>query len=214
MQLYSFFNSSASYRVRIALELKKLNHILKTINIRQGEQQLANYLELNPIGLVPTLADIPEGSIGQSLAIIDYLDRQYPEPLLIPQESQQRTLVLEIAYAIACDIHPINNMRVLRYLSDVLQVTPEQKQAWYAHWVQEGLQAVEELLTKANSSQFCIGETPTIADCCLIPQIANALRMKCDLSAYKRCMQVYEHCLTLPAFQAAAPEKQPDYMAP
>lgn len=214
-KLYSFFNSSASYRVRIALALKGIQYDTAGINIRVGEQNDPGFCKLNPMALVPALADIPEGSIGQSLAIIDYLDRKYPDAVpLIPEDTAQRALVLEIAYGIACDIHPVNNMRILKYLSKDLQVSEEQKQAWYAHWIATGLQSIEALLEKAGSGHFCVGDAPTLADCCLIPQLANAMRMKCDVSAYPRCLKVYEHCMSLPAFKAAAPENQPDYIAP
>ncbi|NLY64483.1 MAG: maleylacetoacetate isomerase [Alcaligenaceae bacterium] len=213
-KLYSFFNSSASYRVRIALALKGVKYETEGINIRVGEQNEPSFRELNPIALVPALSNIPEGSIGQSLAIIDYLDQKYPEPRLVPGDTAQRARVLEIAYGIACDIHPVNNMRILKYLSKDLGVTDEQKQAWYAHWIDTGLQSIEELLEKSGSGNFCVGDAPTLADCCLIPQLANAIRMNCDVSAYPRCMKVYEHCTAMPAFQAAAPENQPDYIAP
>ncbi|CAK7023262.1 maleylacetoacetate isomerase [Saezia sanguinis] len=214
MKLYSFFNSSASYRVRIALELKKIKYDLQGVNIRLGEQNAPGYRELNPIALVPALDGVPEGPVGQSLVIIDYLDQKYPEPRLIPQQLKQRVQVLEIAYAIACDIHPVNNMRILKYLSNELQVSAEQKQDWYAHWIAEGLQAVEQLLANAGADKFCVGNTATLADCCLIPQWANAARMNCDLSAYPLCRKVYEHCSSLPEFKAAAPENQPDYLKP
>lgn len=213
MKLYSFFNSSASYRVRIALALKQLSYELEGVNIRVGAHKAPEYTAHNAMALVPTLSEVAVGDIGQSLAIIDYLDQQYPEPRLIPQDATQRAVVLEIAYGIACDIHPVNNMRILKYLSDVLQVGAEQKQAWYEYWITEGLQGIEQLLVKTGAEQFCVGSVPSLADCCLIPQLANALRMGCDLSAYPVCRRVYEHCTSLPAFQAAAPENQPDYMA-
>lgn len=210
MKLYSFFNSSASYRVRIALALKGVDYQSEGINIRVGEQWSAAYRQLNPIGLVPTLVDDRGQALGQSLAIIDYLDRRYPQVPLLPQDERQRAAVLEIAFAIACDIHPVNNMRVLRYLTETLGITETQKQAWYAHWIAEGLAAVENLLARADSGDYCVGHAPTLADCCLIPQWANALRMGCDLSAYPRCARVYLACRALPAFIAAAPEQQAD----
>ena len=142
--------------------------------------------------------------------IIDWLDRHFPQTPLLPGNDPARMRILEIVYAICCDIHPINNMRVLRYLSDELKVSEEDKKRWYAHWVQQGLSAVEQLLRHSQSGQFCVGETPTLADCCLVPQWANALRMGCDLSGYPRCKAVYEACSALPAFVAAAPENQQD----
>ena len=184
MKLYSFFNSSASYRVRIALALKGIDYQSVGVNIRIGQQNALEYRRLNPVGLVPALMTDEGESLGQSLAIADWLDRHYPQTPLLPQQDPARMRVLEIVYAIACDIHPINNMRVLRYLSDELKVSEEDKQRWYAHWVQQGLSSVEQLLRHARSGAFCVGETPTLADCCLVPQWANAQRMGCDLSHY------------------------------
>ena len=149
-------------------------------------------------------------SLGQSLAIIDWLDRHFPQTPLLPQVDPARSQALEIVYAIACDIHPVNNLRVLRYLTDELKIGEEDKKRWYAHWVQQGLSAVEQLLRQGLSGQFCVGDAPTLADCCLIPQWANALRMGCDLSGYPRCKAVYDACTRLPAFIAAAPENQQD----
>ncbi|MFD2021229.1 maleylacetoacetate isomerase [Pseudocitrobacter faecalis] len=209
MKLYSFFNSSASYRVRIAMALKGIDYDTVGVNIRIGQQNALEYRRLNPVGLVPALVTDDGESLGQSLAIIDWLDRHFPQTPLLPDNDPARMRILEIVYAICCDIHPINNMRVLRYLSDELKVSEEDKQRWYAHWVQQGLSAVEQLLRHSQSGQFCVGDTPTLADC-LVPQWANALRMGCDLSGYPRCKAVYEACSALPAFVAAAPENQQD----
>ena len=210
MKLYSFFNSSASYRVRIALALKGINYQTEGVNIRIGQQNELAYRRMNPVGLVPTLLTDEGQSLGQSLAIIDWLERHYPQVPLVPQEEPARNKVLEIVYAIACDIHPLNNLRVLRYLTEELNVSEEEKKRWYAHWIQQGLRAVEQMLRQNQSGQFCVGETPTLADCCLVPQWANALRMNCDLSGYPRCKAVYDACTQLPAFTAAAPENQQD----
>lgn len=210
MKLYSFFNSSASYRVRIALALKGIDYQSVGVNIRIGQQNALEYRQLNPLGLVPALVTDDGESLGQSLAIIDWLDRHYAQVKLLPDDEPKRMRVLEIAYAISCDIHPINNMRVLRYLSDELQVSEDAKKRWYEHWIQQGLGAVEQLLRRSQSGEFCVGNTPTLADCCLIPQWANALRMGCDLSGYPRCKAVYDACTRLPAFIAAAPENQQD----
>jgi len=210
MELYSFFNSSTSYRVRIALALKGLDHDYRGVNIRTLEHRAADYVARNPSANVPLLVD-GEVQLGQSLAIIDYLDATYPEPRLLPQDTMQRARVLEVSLAIACDIHPVNNLRILKYLTDVLGVTEEQKKAWYDHWVQDGLAAVERLLRAHGSSPYCFGNAPTLADCCLVPQVGNALRMGCDTSAYSRVMAVYEHCQQQAAFQQASPARQPDY---
>lgn len=210
MKLYSFFNSSASYRVRIALALKGIDYQSVGVNIRAGQQNTLEYRRLNPPGLVPTLITEKEEPLAQSLAIIDWLDSHYPQTLLVPKDLPTRMRVLEIAYTIACDIHPINNMRVLHFLSDELNVSEEDKKRWYAHWIQQGFSAVEQMLCQAGSGDFCLGNRPTLADCCLVPQWANALRMGCDLSPYPRCKAVYDACTQLPAFIAAAPENQQD----
>lgn len=210
MKLYSFFNSSASYRVRIALALKGIDYRTEGVNIRTGQQNEPAYRQMNPSGLVPTLLTDEGDALGQSLAIIDWLERHYPQVPLVPQEEPARHRVLEIVHAIACDIHPLNNLRVLRYLTEELKVSEEEKTRWYAHWIREGLSTVEELLHRSPSGTYCVGDTPTLADCCLVPQWANALRMNCDLSGYPRCRAVYDACTQLPAFIAAAPENQQD----
>ena len=213
MQLHSFFNSSTSYRVRIALALKGLAYDTLPVNIRIGEHRATDYVaNVNPSASVPALID-GEFSLGQSLAILDYLDRKYPEPRLIPLEPERRARVLELATAISCDIHPINNLRVLRYLETELKVTPQQKTQWYRHWVAEGMAAVERLLERSNEGPWCFGAQPTLADVCLVPQMANALRMDCSLGAYKRSLAVYEHASQHAAFVAAQPQRQPDYVA-
>lgn len=210
MDLYSFFNSSTSYRVRIALALKKLDFNLHPINIRVLEHKEAGYVAKNPGASVPMLDD--DGfQLGQSMAIIDYLDAKYPEPRLIPQDLEQRARVLEISNLISCDMHPLNNLRSLRYLVQELGVSEEAKTGWYNHWIAEGFQSLEKMLERVGSGKFCVGDQVTLADCCLVPQVANASRMGCDLSAYPRVMAVYEHCSSLPAFQQAAPANQPDF---
>ncbi|CAJ0776494.1 maleylacetoacetate isomerase [Ralstonia chuxiongensis] len=213
MQLYSFFNSSTSYRVRIALALKGLPYETLPVNIRTGEHRAAGYVEhINPSAGVPALID-GEMQLSQSLAIIDYLDVRYPEPRLIPLEPLRRARVLELANAIACDIHPVNNLRVLRYLQDVLKVTPEQKDAWYRHWIDEGMATVERLLARYGTGPWCFGDAPTLADVALVPQVANALRMGCSMERYERAMAIYQHASAHPAFKAAAPAQQPDFAA-
>ncbi|MBV8272313.1 MAG: maleylacetoacetate isomerase [Cupriavidus sp.] len=213
MQLYSFFNSSTSYRVRIALALKGLPYDYLPVNIRTGQHREAEYVEgINPSASVPALVD-GDFQLSQSLAIMDYLDARHPEPRLIPQAAEQRARVLELVSLIACDIHPVNNLRVLRYLQDELKVTPAQKDAWYRHWVDDGMAGVERLLTRYGRGPWCFGNTPTLADVTLVPQIANALRTGCDLSPFTRAMAVYEHAIAHPAFAAAAPARQPDYTA-
>ncbi|WP_017523983.1 maleylacetoacetate isomerase [Pusillimonas noertemannii] len=210
MDLYSFFNSSTSYRVRIALALKKLDFNFNPVNIRVAEHKAPGYVEKNPGASVPLLVD--DGfELGQSMAIIDYLDAKYPEPRLIPQDLQTRARVLEISNLISCDMHPLNNLRVLKYLVKELGVSDEAKTAWYNHWIAEGFQSLEKMLQRTGSGDYCVGGQVSLADCCLVPQVANASRMGCDLGAYPRVMAVYEHCNTLPAFQQAAPANQPDF---
>jgi maleylacetoacetate isomerase len=211
MKLYSFFNSSTSFRVRIALALKGLPYDYAGVNLRGGEQGKPAYRELSPAGIVPVLVD-GDVTLTQSLAIIDYLDRRHPAPRMVPDDPLARASVLEIAQTIACEIHPINNIRVLKYLTGKLEVSEADKAAWYRHWVEEGLDAVEGLLAKLPAGDYCVGNAPTLADCCLVPQVANALRMGCDLSRFTRVRKVYEHCMTQPAFIQAAPQNQPDYV--
>ncbi|CAJ0896265.1 maleylacetoacetate isomerase [Ralstonia flatus] len=211
MQLYSFFNSSTSYRVRIALTLKGLPYDYLAVNIRTGEHRTTEYVQhVSPSAAVPALVD-GALQVSQSLAIIDYLDVVYPEPRLIPLDPVQRARVLELSNAIACDIHPINNLRVLRYLQDVLKVTPEQKEAWYRHWIHEGMTAVERLLVLHGHGTWCFGDSPTLADVALVPQIANALRMGCQMDRFERAMAVHAFASAHPAFAQAAPMQQPDY---
>jgi maleylacetoacetate isomerase len=212
MKLYSFFNSSTSFRVRIALALKGLPYETIGVNLRSGEQGKEAYRALSPAAIVPTLVD-GEVKLTQSLAIIDYLDQRQPEPRLIPLDPLERARVLEISQTIACEIHPINNIRVLKYLTGTLGVSEADKSAWYKHWVDEGLHAVESLLASRPRSNFCLGDTPTLADCCLVPQVANAMRMGCDLSRFERIQAIYAYCMTQPAFVQAAPQNQPDYIA-
>jgi maleylacetoacetate isomerase len=213
MQLYSFFNSSTSWRVRIALALKGLTYDYLPVDIRAGAHCAPDYIgAINPSASVPALVK-GDLHLGQSLAIIDWLDQRYPDPRLIPLELDRRTRVLEFSYLIACDIHPVNNLRVLRYLQDVLGVAPNTKDAWYAHWIAQGMAAAERLLTRYGDGPWAFGAAPTLADCCLVPQIANAERMNCDLSAYPRCLAVYQHAMKHPAFETTRPVNQPDYKA-
>lgn len=211
MQLYSFFNSSTSYRVRIALALKGVAYETMPVNIRIAAHRDPLYIEnVNPSATVPALSD-GDFNLGQSLAIIEYLDAKHPEPRLIPLEPHRRARAMELSYLISCDIHPVNNLRVLRYVQDVFGASPEQKNAWYQHWIAEGMAGVERLLSSEPQSPWCFGAQPTIADCCLVPQIANAQRMGCNLDAYPRSLSVYRHALEHPAFELAQPHRQPDY---
>ena len=214
MKLYSYFRSSAAYRVRIALNLKSLEaevipvHLLKN----GGEQHSAEYRQINPSELVPAwVEDAHEGGfiLTQSLSILEYLEEQHPETALLPQDIEQRALIRAFSQSIACDIHPLNNLRVLQYLSHILTVSDEQKSAWYKHWVETGFAGLETQLKNSNG-KFCFGETATFADCCLVPQVYNALRFNIDLAAYPKIAAIYQHCNMVSAFQNAAPEAQPD----
>lgn len=210
MELYTFFNSSASYRVRIAMALKGLDYRSIGINIRTGAQRDDAYLALNPAGLVPALVD-GESRLSQSLAIIDHLDRLHPSPLMVPASGEDRARVLEIAQLIACDIHPLNNLRVLKFLTRDLGLSEAQKTAWYAHWIGEGFDALEALLPDHDG--WCVGNQPSLADCCLVPQVANALRLKVVLAPWPRIQRIHGFASRHPAFAEAAPERQADYIA-
>lgn len=216
MQLYSYFRSSAAYRVRIALNLKQLDYSVLPVHLLRhgGEQLTPEYRKLNPAALVPTLIDEQASGprpLTQSLAIIEYLEEIHPAPPLLPQAPADRAFVRSIALAIACDIHPVNNLRVLRYLVRELKVDDDAKNAWYRHWCEQGLAAVEEMLANdPRTGRFCFGDTPSLADCCLIPQIFNARRTGCDLSKMPTIVRIDEACMELEAFAAAAPARQPD----
>jgi maleylacetoacetate isomerase len=216
MKLYSYFRSSASYRVRIALNLKGLPYEVVPVHLLRngGEQFSQEYRKLNPDALVPALVDEVDGverSLTQSLAIIEYLDETHPSPPLLPQDPLDRGYVRGIALSIACDIHPINNLRVLRYLVRNLKVSEDDKNAWYRHWCEQGLAALETTLSRdGRTGRFCYGDKPTLADCCLVPQIANAQRLNCDLSTMPTVMRINEACVALEAFANAVPSKQPD----
>lgn len=216
MKLYHYFRSSASYRVRIALNLKGLDYEQIPVHlVKDGGQQLTPaYRAINADALVPSL--IADGGatdqiITQSLAIIEYLDEVHPQPPLLPGAAADRAFVRSLALSIACDIHPLNNLRVLRYLTGTLKVSDADKDAWYRHWCEQGLQALETTLARDQRvGDFCYGDTPTLADCCLVPQIYNAHRFHCDLSAMPTILRINERCLTLDAFIKASPENQPD----
>lgn len=209
MQLWSFFSSATSFRVRIALALKGIPYEYKTINLRQGEQHDPAFLRDNPAAGVPVLVD-GTVTLGQSLAILDYLDQRYPVPQLTPDDTLQRARVLELVNLIACDTHPVNNLRVQLYLKNTLGITDEQKNTWYRHWADQGLNAAERLLERHEPTPYCFGSAPTLADCCLIPQVWSAVRAGCDSARYPRVQGVYQHCMAQPAFIQAAPEQQPD----
>ena len=210
MQLYSYWRSSASYRVRIALALKGLPYDYRPVHLAHNEQFGADFSALQSSQLVPLLVD-GEASIGQSLAIIEYLDERHPQPPLLPGDALARARVRSLAMDIACEIHPLNNLRVLRYLTRELGVSEDTKNAWYRHWVEEGLAAVERrLAAEPQTGRFCHGDAPTLADCTLVPQIFNAQRFDCRLDAVPTVMRIFDACMALPAFQSAQPVACPD----
>lgn len=209
MKLYTYYRSSAAFRVRIALNLKKLDYEAAFVNLARGEQHSTSYLLRNAHALVPALEDGPE-FITQSIAIIEYLDERYPDPPLLPRDIGDRARVRSLALAIACDIHPLNNLRVLQYLETTLACTKEQRLAWYRHWVAQGFGAIERMLEDTATDRYCHGDTPTLADVVLVPQVFNAQRFGCDLTAYPRIRRIHETCLELAAFRSAAPANQPD----
>jgi maleylpyruvate isomerase len=210
MKLHGYYRSSAAYRVRIALKLKGLEAEQAFVHLRRQEQGAAAYRELNPAGLVPALEH--EGRLlTQSLAIIEYLDERFPTPPLLPVAAADRAYVRSLALAIACDIHPLDNLRVLNYLKDELRLDGGQRDRWYAHWIQVGFAALEAVLIREQrAGRFCFGDTPGLADLCLVPQLYNAERMHCDCSAYPTLLRIAGNARALAAFIAAEPERQPD----
>ena len=206
MKLYDYFRSSAAYRVRIALNLKGLKPSREFVHLRRNVQRSDDYLALNPQGLVPALATDDGIVLTQSLAIIGYLDETHPEPPLLPAAAVDRARVHGIALEIACDIHPLNNLRVLQYLKNTLGVSDEQKDAWYRYWIDVGLEALETRLARDPATgSFCHGDAPTLADICLVPQLANARRMTIDVTPFPTLTRVEVVCNVLPAFADVAP---------
>lgn len=210
MQLFDYFRSSAAYRVRIALNLKGLDCEQVGVNLLKAEHKAPEHLARNPQGLVPALALDSGEVLTQSLAIIEYLEEVYPQVALLPQSPLERARVRALAQIIACDIHPIDNLRVLKYLTAELGVSEAQKTTWYQHWIQEGFAALETRLSEPETGLFCHGDSPSLADICLVPQVFNAQRFQVDLTPYPRLMTIYQRCESLAAFQAARPEHQPD----
>ena len=208
MELYNYFRSSASYRVRIALALKGLDYDYKPVHLAKNEHLAESYAAVSAARLVPLLRD-GDATVTQSLAIIEYLDETHPPPPLLPADPAGRARVRALALDIACEIHPLNNLRVLRYLVHSLKVSEEDKTRWYRHWTETGLEAVERQLA-AQPAPFCHGATPTLADCVLVPQILNAQRFDCRLDHVPQVMKVFEACMQLDAFEKTRPENCPD----
>ena len=212
MKLFTYFRSSAAYRVRIALNLKGLGYEAVPVHLlRDGGQHLLDeYRAINPSGLVPAFQD-DAITLTQSMAILEYLEEAYPQVPLLPKGAVARAHVRELAQIIACDIHPVNNLRVLKYLVKQLGQSDEAKTDWYRHWVIEGFQSLEAHLARhLDTGTFCYGHTPTVADCFLVPQVFNAQRFDIDVTAYPTISRINDMCVDLPAFKAAHPAQQPD----
>ena len=210
MKLYTYFRSSASFRVRIALNLKGLEYQPEAISLPKGAHREAQYAKVNPQALVPTLITDDGLHLAQSLAIIEYLDETHPQPPLVPRDAKGRARVRSLSQLIACDIHPLNNLRTLQYLKRQLKLTEDQVNAWYRHWIAEGLAKLESELGAPATGRYSHGDAPSMADCCLVPQIFNAQRYECDLAPYPKVMRVFGECMKLAAFDSAQPSKQPD----
>jgi maleylacetoacetate isomerase len=211
MKLYGYSRSSAAFRVRIALNLKKLDYDGALIHLRRGDQSEPAYRGINPQGLVPAL-DIDGERLIQSLPIIEYLDETHPEPPLLPRDAAGRARVRALAGIVACDIHPLNNLRVLRYLHREFGHGERDVETWYNHWIAAGFAALEDLLaTDRRTGRFCHGNAPTLADIALVPQTVNAERYRLDMSPYPTIARIFQTCMTLDAFAAAHPRQQPDY---
>jgi len=213
MELHNYFRSSASYRVRIALALKGIDYVYKPVHLTKNEHLDESYAAVSASRLVPLLKD-GDALITQSLAICEYLEETHPEPPLLPKDPLGRARVRSLALDIACEIHPLNNLRVLRYLVRDLKVSEDDKNRWYAHWVETGIEAVErQLAGHPATGRFCHGDTPTLADVVLVPQIFNARRMNCRLDHVPSVMRVFDECMALPAFDDTQPSKCPDATA-
>ncbi len=210
MKLYGYFRSSAAFRVRIALNLKGLAVEQAFVHLAKGEHRRPEYDAVNPQGLLPAL-DVDGALLTQSLAIMEYLEETHPQPPLLPGDALGRARVRSLAALVACEIHPVNNLRVLQHLKKALGQTEDQVNAWYRHWIADGLAKLEADLARGGSTgKYSHGDAPTIADCCLVPQVFNAKRYQCDLAPYPVTMRVFDACMKLPAFDAAQPAKQPD----
>ncbi len=210
--LYSYYRSSASYRVRIALNLKKIDYEIRTINLigNSGTHAPQDYLQINPQGLVPLLIH-ENNHIAQSMAIIEYLDDVWKDYRLLPDNINTRATARQLAQIICCDIHPLNNLRVLDYLKSPLNIEQNAINDWYCHWIMDGLHAFEKTIEKHNNNyDFCLSDEPGIADLFLVPQLYNARRFGCDTSSFRNLTRIENHCLELPAFVNASPENQPD----
>ena len=206
MKLYEAVRSSASFRVRIALNLKSLPYESVLLDLRKGAHRSPDYARVNPAQAVPALVD-GSHTLAQSMAILEYLDETHPRPPLLPAAPLERARVRAISQLISCDIHPLDNLRVLFWLENELRVDRAGIDNWYHHWIHEGFGALEQILGEAGTSAFCQGDAPTMADCCLVPQVVNAQRFKVDLGSYPRIVRIHETCMEIDAFAKAHPER-------
>ena len=218
MKLYNYFRSSASFRVRIALELKGLSYEYVPVHIARGDHKKPDYAAISDDTLVPML-ELDGQRLSQSMAIMEYLDDKYPASPLLPGDAVARAQIRALSQSIACEIHPLNNLRVLKYLVKELKVAEDAKNTWYRHWVRDGLESFERQLQAVEAqrkqqglapSVYCFGETPTMADCCLVPQIFNGKRFDCNFEGLPRTMAAFDACMALPAFQKSQPSNCPD----
>jgi maleylacetoacetate isomerase len=209
VKLYTYFRSSAAFRVRIALNLKGLAFEPTFVHLAKGEHRAPAYGGINPQALLPTLEDGGR-LLTQSVAILEYLEEAHPVPPLLPKDPFERARVRSLAMLVACEIHPVNNLRVLQHLKRALGQSEEQVNAWYRHWIGDGLTKLEADLARPGTGIYCHGNLPTIADCCLVPQVFNAQRYQCDIAPYPTVMRVFAACMKLDAFDRAQPSKQPD----
>ena len=210
MRLYTYFRSSAAFRVRIALNLKGLSYEPRFVHLAKGEHRKPEFAQVNAQALLPTL-ELDDGTrLNQSLAIIEYLEEKHPRPALLPADALGKAPVRSLSYLVASEIHPLNNLRVLQHLKRALAQSEDQVNAWYRHWIGDGLAKLEAELARPGTGRFSHGNEPSMADCCLVPQIFNAKRYNCDLAPYPATMRVFEQCMKLEAFERAQPSKQPD----
>jgi maleylacetoacetate isomerase/maleylpyruvate isomerase len=210
VRLYTYFRSSAAFRVRIALNWKGLPYEPRFVHLAKGEHRKPEFAQVNAQALLPTL-ELDDGTrLNQSLAIIEYLEDKHPRPALLPADALGKARVRSISYLIASEIHPLNNLRVLQHLKRALGQSEEQVNAWYRHWIADGLAKLEAELARPGTGRFSHGNEPSMADCCLVPQIFNAKRYNCDLAAFPTTMRVFEQCMKLEAFERAQPSQQPD----
>ena len=207
MKLHESVRSSASFRVRIALNLKGIPYESQILDLRAGDHRRPEYARINPQQAVPALAD-GERTLVQSMAIVEYLEETHPEPALLPSSPPERARVRAMAQLVACEMHPLNNLRVLNYLEQELRLSEQARDRWYAHWVQEGFRALEPMLGDRETGQFSHGDSPTVADVFLIPQVVNAQRFKVGLADFPRVVRIFDRCMKLPAFERAHPERR------